>query len=924
MRSTTGMLVLTAVLAGASIPAVEFWVSPAGSDAWSGRRAEPAAGGADGPFATLVRARDEIRALQAKGPLTEPVTVTVRAGVYAFREPLLLGPQDSGSEAAPVLYRAQPGETVALRGSVAINGWQAWRDGIVRADISGLGLGRAQPRQLFFKGQRQALARTPNVDPEHPRSGGFLYVTGEVEKGSKTLVEYNPACLEPSRWSRPQDVRMHIWSWLNWNRNVLAVQGIDSARHVITLASPASYKLIRGNRFFVENAIEMLDAPGEWFVDAECRFAYFLPPGGGLPADGAVSIPVASDLVRFQGDAGKGQFVSHIRLHGFRLEESQAGLVSLKVAAHCAVTGSTLTNCGGAGFTLGERSHHNRLAGCDIAHVGGPGIVINGELDWEHRLENRVSFNEFTNNHVHDVGEGGDAWGAIRLNPSCGGNVSHDNVISHNLVHDTPRQGISFNGFRNIVEYNEVHHTNQEQSDTGAIGMGSRDIHERGSIIRYNYVHDTGGYNMLKPGVWEYPHYCWGVYLDDYTSGVHVYGNLIVRAYRAGVMVHGGQDNVIENNVIVDSRVCQVEYAPIDSLTSGRTPAHPDKREWLMTGTRCLTNVFAYADDKAKWLNGSKWGQVLAESNRNLIWHPGQPLAINLPGVTAADSWAAWLKLGHDAQSVLADPLFVDPGKDDYRLRPESPAFALGFKALPLEKIGLYASPERATWPVKVEVWRETHLTHPGGLPEPPAKEPVRYRVLRPGVAPVIDGKVEAPEWPWEAAGAKTMVTALSMEEGQGKQPSWALVMADGEALYVALVNRVTDSAKLLRQGGTWGQDDGAELCLQDPAGPKPGPIFVVQGFPSGLCLSVDHAGAPAAAAKALGAAVQFAAQIGAGQWTGEWRLPFAALGLDPAKATTLRFNIGVRHAAEREWTAWVSTGGAPWHLEQAGELLLK
>ena len=106
------------------------------------------------------------------------------------------------------------------------------------------------------------------------------------------------------------------------------------------------------------------------------------------------------------------------------------------------------------------------------------------------------------------------------------------------MVHDTPRQGISFNGFRNVVEFNHVYHTNQEQSDTGAIGMGSRDIYERGSIIRHNYVHDTGGYCMLEPGKWAYPHYCWGIYLDDYTSGVLVYGNLIVRAHRGGVNDH--------------------------------------------------------------------------------------------------------------------------------------------------------------------------------------------------------------------------------------------------------------------------------------------------------------------------------------------------------------------------------------------------
>ncbi|MCX6944748.1 MAG: right-handed parallel beta-helix repeat-containing protein [Opitutales bacterium] len=334
-------------------------------------------------------------------------------------------------------------------------------------------------------------------------------------------------------------------------------------------------------------------------------------------------------------------------------------------------------------------------------------------MDWTHRPEGHLAFNVIDNNHVHDVGEGGEAWSAIALLPSCGGNASHDNVISHNLVHDTPRQGIAFNGQGNVVEYNHVHHTNQEQSDTGAIGMGSRDIHERGSVIRYNYVHDTGGYHMLQPGVWAYPHFCWGIYLDDYTSGVRVYGNLVVNAYRGAVMVHGGQDNLIANNLFVDGAAQQLQYAPIDSLTSGRTPAHPDKGPWLMTGTRCVGNIFYYTGAESNWLKGDKWRQILAESDRNVIWAGGRPVTIPQLRAAPGGDWAAWQQLGFDRASVVADPQLVDPRRGDYRLRPGSPALQLGFIPLPLAQMGLYPSAERASWPVAADPWREEHLRHP-------------------------------------------------------------------------------------------------------------------------------------------------------------------------------------------------------------------
>ncbi len=80
-----------------------------------------------------------------------------------------------------------------------------------------------------------------------------------------------------------------------------------------------------------------------------------------------------------------------------------------------------------------------------------------------------------------------------------------------------------------------------------------------------------------------------------------------------------------------------------------------------------------------------------------------------------AKNWTAWQKLGYDEHSMIADPLFVDAKHDDYRLRPESPALRLGFQPIPVEKIGLYRSSERASWPVADDCWREEHILYPEG-----------------------------------------------------------------------------------------------------------------------------------------------------------------------------------------------------------------
>ncbi len=91
----------------------------------------------------------------------------------------------------------------------------------------------------------------------------------------------------------------------------------------------------------------------------------------------------------------------------------------------------------------------------------------------------------------------------------------------------------------------------------------------------------------------------------------------------------------------------------------------------------------------------------------NLIWNGGAPLKVHLSqdlGFERYDRWDVdyeYIKeKGYDKASRVADPLFVNPEDDDYRLREDSPAFEMGFKPLPLDRMGLYASPERASWPV--------------------------------------------------------------------------------------------------------------------------------------------------------------------------------------------------------------------------------
>ena len=118
-----------------------------------------------------------------------------------------------------------------------------------------------------------------------------------------------------------------------------------------------------------------------------------------------------------------------------------------------------------------------------------------------------------------------------------------------------------FSGNNLVIEYNHIRHMNLETEDTGAVYTGGRDwISSRGTVIRYNYFHDILGFGR-KDGKWVSPYFAWGVYLDDNTGGVDVIGNIVARCSRAGLHLHNGRDNLIENNIFIDNGLYQVEYS---------------------------------------------------------------------------------------------------------------------------------------------------------------------------------------------------------------------------------------------------------------------------------------------------------------------------------------------------------------------------
>jgi len=706
-------------MVGAEVPDVTLYVATNGNDVWSGKLAAPNSDRSDGPFATLERARDEIRKLKVAGALNAPVTVFVRGGVYELEQTLKLDAQDSGSPEAPITYRAYEGEKPVIIGGRQITGFTPYKGGILQADVGTQGFKDIYFRQLFCGGERMHLARYPNFDPGNPYGGGWAYADGQpvamhaaVPGENKHTLQYK--IQDARNWSNPEEGEVFVFPRYNWWNNIVRIKSVDRKTRIITLAGDCSYPIRPVDRYYIRNLFEELDAPGEWYLDRETWTLYFWPPEKTDPA----SMPVYAPTLRTILELGAN--TANVTFRGFTFECCEGTAIVLNDTTNCFIAGNTIRNVGdytGSGVTV-KGGHNNGVIGNDISEIGSNGISISGG----DRATLTPAENYADNNYIHHVGVSYKQGVGISLH-GCG------NRASHNLIHDGPRWGIGFSGNNLVIEYNHIRHVNLETADTGAVYTGGRDwISSRGTVIRYNYFHDIIGFGK-EDGEWRSPHYCWGIYLDDNTGGVDVIGNIVVRAVRGLIHLHNGRDNLIENNIFIGGTRQQVEYngwrgdtgawkGHLPTMIEGYEsvndqPAWQEMRNMdvhptdavlpdglIMSGNVFRRNIVYYDEPGAKLFSLRNVPFDHNEWDYNLYWHNGLPMRIPLQDTPEDDEWETWRKLGKDQHSLVFDPLFVNPEEDDYRLRPESPAFKLGFEHIPIEKIGPYQDEFRASWPI--------------------------------------------------------------------------------------------------------------------------------------------------------------------------------------------------------------------------------
>lgn len=445
---------------------------------------------------------------------------------------------------------------------------------------------------------------------------------------------------------------------------ILSIRGYDPKERKLLLGGlEARSSLNPGDRYYIENVKEELDAPGEWFLDARAGTLSYLPRAGFSPRS-EVILPMTNRLLQAEGRPSSQAPVRYLRFAGLTFRDTDwarggasagygvgdDGVVYLRFAESCVVEDCRFLNLGTYAVCLAQ-GRGNAVQGCDVAHAGGGGVLI---------LESRG--NRVSDNHLHHLGEAYQHVGGVVL----AGPGAADNTVSHNAIHDSPRYGISLKnpGPRNVIEFNRVQNTSLETFDSGGIEVTQQDRSFRsGSAIRYNLVADTIGFSSTS-GVPSY--LSWGIYLDSFASGYEVRGNVVCRAWNGGIMLQGGRENRVVNNIFVDGQVSQGTLANFEGQSRD---------------LQVVANVFAYTASGATAFVTGTLGPGVIQVDRNLYFPPrGAPPVF---GAGGGQSLAEWQKAGRDRSSAVGDPLFLNPGRNDYTLRPGSPAFRLGFQALP-------------------------------------------------------------------------------------------------------------------------------------------------------------------------------------------------------------------------------------------------
>ena len=553
----------------------EIWISPKGSDFNDGTR--------QSPKATLTSALRQAREWRRTedNRIQGGITIYMEGGTYAFHEPVFIRPEDSGTKESPTIIRSVGDEKVILSGEISIKGWKK-QGKVWVADVPAFNGRPLDFRQLWVNGKKAVRAR----DVED-----FEKMNRICSVDEKNEILYVPAVSirrlidnKGNLKAKYAEMVLHqMWCVANLRIRSVEVQGDSAAIRFhqpesrIQFEHPWPRPMVttdgHNSAFYLTNARELQDVPGEWYHDIDARKVYYYPREGEKMQEAEVIVPAVETLVRVEGTLDRP--VCHIRFEkitfsyttwmrpsekghvplqagmyltdGYRIDPKMqrnylnhpldnqgwlgrpAAAVRVVAARQIDFKRCRFEHLGSTGLDYEEAVQGGVVRGCLFRDIAGNGLLVGSFSPAAHEThlpydpaDRREVCTQQQINNCYFTEIGNEDWGCLAIAAGYVGDIN----IEHNEISEVPYSGISLgwgwtqtvNCMRNNrVHANLIHHYAKHMYDVAGIyTLGSQPK----SYVTENCVH-----SIYKPGYVHDPNHWFYLYTDEGSSFITVRDN---------------------------------------------------------------------------------------------------------------------------------------------------------------------------------------------------------------------------------------------------------------------------------------------------------------------------------------------------------------------------------------------------------------
>ena len=587
-------------LAGAAVaaPQATFYVSPSGSDSNKGTK--------DAPFKTITQAQKAVRAIN--GSMTGDIEVILREGTYVLPSTVNFTEADGGKDGHYVRYKAADGEKPLITGGMGITGWTIHDEANNIWKAEGV---EGSFRQLYVNNRKAVRACFPNVIAANEKgNGGFDHDFVRLTKVDSTGRAFDVSADYIKNIKNIEDVEIHLM--IAWSENILRLEKaqVNGGTAKLIPKDPERTKLFhraypmlgtafmsnppKQQVFYLENSYDLIDAPGEWYLDEKEHVLYYKPRSGESMSTAHVVAPRLNTLFSVLGKDTKNK-VGYMSFEGLTFAHSnytrpsEEGFLDLQAANfnvdvlpdpgrgnweklnsnkyllwrpdaafrvenahHFLVQGNVFSQIAATGLDFVSGTNDDMIQGNAFFEIGAAGIML-GKFYQDSTTEIHIAYNPsdkdeistrdtVKNNLITNVTN--EHQGAVGI----GAGYPRYVVIEHNEVSYTYYSGISI-GFgwtkqqtamtNNHVNWNEIHHIARLLCDSGPIYTLSNQ--GTGSEIQHNYIHDNGTSKWAD--YWNVP-----IYLDEGSSGFTVKENVFKNSPAGVGQNQAGQNTLQQSN----------------------------------------------------------------------------------------------------------------------------------------------------------------------------------------------------------------------------------------------------------------------------------------------------------------------------------------------------------------------------------------